>query len=225
MTSSRTACRDFASHCLIEPARRQPEAPPALPPEAQHTSSSAAHAAPSAPGKTPEQTSSKPTARTQAAAVRHWVRFPLPWQAPAFRRLNHTEKGLPSSVHHRRTSLDFPTRPAAPSARGEAGIFRFPRKAFPYVLGVCERAGARDASQYRRPGCGLPPPPTASAPQSNCLSRLDTRPARTPVNASPRPRGLRCMTRGRRGSLSLRSYDSFIHNNPAGFARRTGGAK
>ena len=72
------------SHWLIASERRLPEAPPEAPapPEAQHTSSSAAHAAPSAPGKTPEQTSSKPiTARTQAAAVRHWVRFPLPWQA------------------------------------------------------------------------------------------------------------------------------------------------
>ena len=39
-------------------------------------------------------------------------------------------------------------------------------------------------------------------PNSNLFSRLDTRPARTPVSASPRPRGrLGCMTRGRRGSL------------------------
>ena len=56
-----------------------------------------------------------------------------------------------------------------------------------YVLGVLDRAGSRNASQYRRPGCGLPPLPAASAPQSNCLSRLDTRPARTPVNAAPPP--------------------------------------
>ena len=94
---------------------------------------------------------------------------------------------LPSSVHRRRTSLDFPTRPAAPSATGEAGISRLPRKVFPYVPGVCDRAGSRGALRYRRPECGLPRPPTASAPRSNLLSRLDTRPARTPVNASPPP--------------------------------------
>src|SRR5207249_3816250 len=38
--------------------------------------------------------------------------------------------------------------------------------------------------RWRRPGCGLPPTPTASASRREALSRLNTRPARTPVNAS-----------------------------------------
>ncbi len=119
---------------------------------------------------------------------------------------------LPIPVHHRRASLDFPTRPVTPSVTGEDGISRFPREVVPHVLGVFDRAGSRNASRWRRPGCCLPPSPTASAPRSEFLSRLNTRPARTPVNASSRPRGLPRMTRGRRGSLTLRTYDSFIHN-------------
>ena len=132
---------------------------------------------------------------------------------------------LPSSVHRRRTSLDFPTRPAAPSATGEAAISRFPRKVFPYVLGVCDRAGSRDASRYRRPTCGLPHPPTASAPHSNCRSRLDTRPARTPVNASPPLLRATAHDSGPPWVANPSTYDSFIHNNLAGSYRRTGGAK
>ena len=130
---------------------------------------------------------------------------------------------LPSSVHRRRTSLDFPTRPAAPSATGEAGISRLPRKVFPYVPGVCDRAGSRSASRYRRPGCGLPPPPKASAPRSNLVSRLDTRPARTPVNASPPLLRATAHDSGPPWVAIPSTYDSLIHNNLAGFCRRTGG--
>ena len=111
---------------------------------------------------------------------------------------------LPSSVHRRRTSLDFPTRPAAPSATGEAGISRLPRKVFPYVPGVCDRAGSRGASRYRRPECGLPHPPTASAPQSNLFRGSIPGPHVPLSTLHPRPRGRRRMTRGRRGSLALR---------------------
>ena len=111
---------------------------------------------------------------------------------------------LPSSVHRRRMSLDFPTRPAAPSATGEAGISRLPRKVFPYVPGVYDRAGSRSASRYRRPGCGLPHPPTASAPQSNSFRGSIPGPHVPLSTLHPRPRGRRRMTRGRRGSLALR---------------------
>ena len=111
---------------------------------------------------------------------------------------------LPSSVHRRRTSLDFPTRPAAPSATGEAGISRLPRKVFPYVPGVCDRAGSRRALRYRRPGCGLPPPPTASAPRSNLFRGSIPGPHVPLSTLHPRPRERRRMTRGRRGSLALR---------------------
>jgi len=56
------------------------------------------------------------------------------------------------------------------------------------MRGVSDRAGSRGVSRYRRTGCGLPHLLTASAPRSD-LSRLDGRPARSPVNASPRPCG------------------------------------
>jgi len=52
---------------------------------------------------------------------------------------------------------------------------------------VSDRVGLRCVSRYRRPGCGLPHPPTASAPQRKVLSRLHTGPTRSPVNASAAP--------------------------------------
>ena len=73
---------------------------------------------------------------------------------------------LPVSVHHRRVSLDFPTRPAAPSAAGDHGISRFSREVCPCMHGVSDRAGLRRVSRYRRAGCGLPPSSTASASRS-----------------------------------------------------------
>jgi len=91
---------------------------------------------------------------------------------------------LPLSVHRRRTSLDFPTRPAP---AGGQRISRFSREVFPYVLGVCDRAGSACLSRYRDSRCGLPLLLTASAPRRKVLSRLNTRPARTPVNASMLP--------------------------------------
>jgi len=80
--------------------------------------------------------------------------------------------------------LDFPTRPAA---LGKQGISRLPLEVLAYVHGVCDRAGSRRISQYRCTGCGLPLLLTASAPRRKLLSRLNTRPARTPVNASTLP--------------------------------------
>ena len=91
------------------------------------------------------------------------------------------------SVHHRRTSLDFPTRPATPFVSGGHGISRFSCAVFPYVHGVSDRAGVQYTSRFRCTGCGLPHSPTASAPRSKVLSRLNTRPARAPVNASLLP--------------------------------------
>ena len=108
---------------------------------------------------------------------------------------------LPSSVHRRRPSLDFPTRPAAPSATGEAGISRLPRKVFPYVPGVCDRAGSRGALRYRRPECGLPHPPTASAPRSNPFRGSIPGPHVPLSTLHPRSCERRRMTQGRRGSL------------------------
>src|SRR6202049_1456065 len=94
---------------------------------------------------------------------------------------------LPRSVRHRRTSLGFPMRPKATAVLGEPGISRFPREVLPYVLGVSDRAGLRCTSRYRCTRWGLPHLLTASASRSNCLTRLNTRPARSPVNASTPP--------------------------------------
>jgi len=58
---------------------------------------------------------------------------------------------------------------------------------FPSVHGVFDRAGFDHISRYRCARCGLPLLLTASAPRRNALSRLNTRPARTPVNASMLP--------------------------------------
>jgi hypothetical protein len=118
---------------------------------------------------------------------------------PSLHRLRHRFPGfvrrllryygavrLPMSVRHRRMSLDFPVRPATSLATGGRGISRFPCEVLPCVLGVSDRAGSHRVSRWRRDGCGLPPVSMASAPRScPLISRLNTRPVRTPVNASP----------------------------------------
>jgi hypothetical protein len=55
------------------------------------------------------------------------------------------------------------------------------------VHGVCDRAGLRCTSRYRCTGWGLPHLLTASASRRNVLTRLNTRPARSLVNASTPP--------------------------------------
>ena len=89
-------------------------------------------------------------------------------------------------------------------------ISRVPRRSFPCMPGVLDRAGSRRVSRWRRAGCGLPLPFTASAPRSR-ISRLNTRPAHSPVNASPRPCGT---SRHNLGSLWFAgplTYETFIH--------------
>src|SRR5467141_3534696 len=94
---------------------------------------------------------------------------------------------LPRSVRHRRTSLDFPMRPEATAALGGLGISRFPREVSAYVLGVSDRVGLWHTSRYRCTRWSLPHTPTASASRRKVLTRLNTRPARSPVNASTPP--------------------------------------
>ena len=115
---------------------------------------------------------------------------------PLLRRLPGVVQGLPRyyrsvrlprSVRHRRTSLDFPTRPKAAAALGGLGISRFPCEALAYVHGVSDRAGLWHTSRYRCTRWGLPLSPTASASRRKFLTRLNTRPARSPVNASTLP--------------------------------------
>ena len=114
---------------------------------------------------------------------------------------------LPRAVHRRRVSIDFPTRPAAPSATGDPRLSRFSREVCPSMHGVSDRAGLPGVLRYRRPGCGLPPSPTASASRREVLSRLNTRPARSPVNASRTA----AHDSGSVGGASPSPCDSFIH--------------
>ena len=118
---------------------------------------------------------------------------------------------LPMFVHRRRASVDFPTRPAACTAMGEHGISRFSRKVFPCMRGVSDRAGFLDSLQWRCQGCGLPHSSTASAPRSKLLSRLNTQPARTPVNASTPPSRTAPHDSGPAWFARPLLCDSFIH--------------
>src|SRR5437764_3315735 len=119
---------------------------------------------------------------------------------------------LPRSVHHRRTSVDFPTRHRATVALGKPGISRFPSEVLPYVHGVSDRAGLRHTSRYRCTRWGLPHLPTASASRSEFLTRLNTRPARSPVNASTLPLRAAPHDSGPMWVANpLLPYDLFIH--------------
>src|SRR5216683_2451338 len=145
-------------------------------------------------------------------------------QPPSLRPLRHRLSGfvrgplryyravrLPRSVRHRRTSLDFPTRPKAAAALGGLGISRFPREVSAYVHGVSDRAGLWHASRYRRTRCCLPLLLTASASRSEFLTRLNTRPARSPVNASTPPLRAAPHDSGPMWVADPLSYDFFIH--------------
>ena len=104
---------------------------------------------------------------------------------------------LPAPVAHRCTPLGFSTRSGANASQRATegcGTSRFPSKVFPCLHGVCDRAGSGAASPMRQPRCGLRLISTASAPRTTrssrhgaWITRLNTRPARSPVNASPTP--------------------------------------
>ncbi len=119
---------------------------------------------------------------------------------------------LPVFVHHRRASLDFPMRPQTSSVWGERGISRFPCEVLRYVHGVCDRAGSRGTSRYRRLGWGLPLLLTASASRSEFLTRLNTRPVLSPVNASSPPSRAAPHDSGPLWFASPSTYETFIHN-------------
>src|SRR5712671_3096941 len=139
---------------------------------------------------------------------------PLRYRLPGFvRRLLRYYRAvrLPRSVRHRRTSLDFPTRPKATAARGGLGISRFPREVSAYVHGVSDRAGLWHTSRYRCTRWGLPLLLTASASRSVFLTRLNTRPARSPVNASSPPLRAAPHDSGPMWVATSHSYDFCIH--------------
>jgi hypothetical protein len=123
---------------------------------------------------------------------------------------------LPRSVRHRRTSLDSPMRPKTTAALGGLGISRFPREVSPYVHGVFDRAGLWHTSRYRRTRWGLPLSPTASTSRSKFLTRLNTRPARSPANASTPPLRAAPHDSEPMWVATSHSCDFFIHYNLAG---------
>ena len=131
---------------------------------------------------------------------------PLRGRCPGVVRRLHRYYGpvrLPLSVHHRRASIDFSVRPIASSVTGGHGIFWLPGEVFPYLHGVCDHAGPGRTSRYRCARYGLPLLLTASASRRKFLSRLNTQPVRTLVNASALSLRATRMTRGRYGSLRL----------------------
>jgi hypothetical protein len=119
---------------------------------------------------------------------------------------------LPMSLHHRRTSLDFPTRPTTCTAVGRHGSSRFSCEVSPYVLGVSDRARARRISRDRCAGWSLPLSPPASASRRKHLWRLTTWPARAPVNASTPSSRTAPHDSGAVWVATPSPYDAFIHN-------------
>ena len=120
----------------------------------------------------------------RSGAIQRGTRSPLQSE-------DYVGVGIPLAGHplhrSRRASLDFPVQTAVPLAAGDRGISRFPCEVLPCVLGVSDRAGSSRVSRLRRDRCGLPPVSTTSAPRTwnPLISRLNTRPAHSPVNASP----------------------------------------
>src|SRR2546427_5113670 len=140
----------------------------------------------------------------------HPLRYRLPGFVRGLLRYYRAVR-LPKSVRHRRTSLDFPTRPKATAALGELGISRFPSEVSLYVHGVSDRAGLWHTSRYRCTRWGLPPAPTASASRRKVLTRLNTRPAHSPVNASTPPLRAAPHDSGPMWVATSHSYDFCIH--------------
>ncbi len=131
---------------------------------------------------------------------------------------------LPVPLTHRRTPEGFTMCSAANAsqrAAEERGTSRFPCRTFPRVYGVSDRAGSSAASPSRHRRCDLRSILTTSAPRSSralrhgvMITRLNGRPASTPVNASPTPSRLRAHDSGPPWLVGPSTYDSFIHNIP-----------
>jgi hypothetical protein len=126
---------------------------------------------------------------------------------------------LPMPVHHRRASLDFPMRSGVFSSPVRHRISRFPLKVLTYMRRVSDRAESKSVSRYRRPQFCLPLISTASAPQSShrfhggvSISRLNTWPIRTPVNASPAPLRTPMHDSEPVRIANPSPYETFIHN-------------
>jgi len=118
---------------------------------------------------------------------------------------------LPTSVHRRRASLDFPARPATPSdLQAVVGS--------PGSRARCFRACSRSLTAQGpclsrasdRPGVAFHLAHSVGTLNFNAISRLNTRPARAPVNASPPPCGRPTHDSGSVWVATPSPYDSFL---------------
>jgi hypothetical protein len=130
---------------------------------------------------------------------------------------------LPVTVHRQGASLDFPTR-SVTSFTDNDGISRFPLKVLAYMRRVLDRARSKSVSQYRRSQFCLPLSSTASAPRSGhrlrdggSISRLNTWPVRTPVNASPSHSGTKVHDSEPVWIATPSLYETLIHNTLPAF--------
>ncbi len=155
----------------------------------------------SASGRLSHEPGSMPGARCQQADFPWPAAFPPPPPQPGHFRPGFVRQlpryyaavRLLSVMAHRRTPLGFPMRSALDVAE-DPEISRFPNKVLARVRRVSDRAGSMPASPIRQARCGLRCVSTTSAPRTSrafrpgaWITRLNTRPARTPVNASPTP--------------------------------------
>ena len=154
-----------------------------------------------AAGRLAREPGSMPGARCQPTDFPWPAAFPPPPPRPGHCRPGFVRQlprycaavRLLSAMAHRRTPLGFPMRSALDVAE-DPETSRFPREMCPRMHGVSDRAGSAAALPWRRQRCGLRHVSTASAPRSpqnrspgSWITRLDTRPAFSPVNASPTP--------------------------------------
>jgi hypothetical protein len=131
---------------------------------------------------------------------------------------------LPMTVHYRGASLDFPMRSVTPSVPDSHGLSRLPLKVLACMLGVLDRARSKSVSRLRRFQFCLPLSSTASAPRSGqrlraggSISRLNTSPARTPVNASLAPLPSQVHDSEPVWIATPSLYETFIHNTLPAF--------
>src|SRR5712691_6858752 len=157
----------------------------------------------------------------------HAARVRIPFDQPPSLHLLRADQGrqfvrrlrryyaavrLPATVHHRRASLDFSMRPRFPYL-GDRRISRFSRRLFPCMPGLSDLAGYRHAWPKRHNDCSLPHSIKGSASRTEFISRLNTLPARTPVNASPNESLHSTHDSGPLWLARPLTYDSFIHCN------------
>src|SRR6266403_698416 len=118
----------------------------------------------------------------------------------------------------------FPLASPLPSPTDRHGISRLPLKVLACMLRVSDRAGSKSVSRYRRLQSCLPLSSTTSAPGSGhrwrdggSISRLNTWPARSPVNASPPHSGTKVHDSEPVWSATPSLYETLIHNTLPAF--------